>query len=181
MSEANHPDEALSQRPADILIRELIRTGRAAMPEEIARIIERMATAPFNGNSLSVPEQLRHALYQGRALHDRETALVIHLAQRIVGDGQWIADTTEPQYLADLLAAVRHPSAQLAVYRRRGGNITATLTPTDAVVTALRRGLKTLPWLVVVHSADRGIIVSGYQATGLQTMSIPGDARWLRR
>ena len=180
MTGAGDSDEGFSRHPADVLIRELVRTGRAAMPEEIARIIERMATAPFDQRVLSVPEKLRGVSSQGRRLGDRETALVIHLAQRIVGDLQWVAGTTAPEYVADLRSAVRDPSARLVVYRRRGGDVAATLTPTNRIVPASRRGLKALPWLFVVHSADRGIIVSGYQASGLGTLSMPGNARWLR-
>jgi hypothetical protein len=33
-----------------------------------------------------------------------------------------------------------------------------------------------LPWLLVVYSADRGIIVSGYQVTSLDQTSLPEEA-----
>ncbi len=47
MTGAGDTGAGFSQHPADVLIRELIRTRRATMPEEIAWIVERMATAPF--------------------------------------------------------------------------------------------------------------------------------------
>lgn len=172
--------EKHSQHPVDRLIRELIQTGRQATTEEIERIIERMATAPFDRRVLPVPAQLRGTPYQGRALGTREDALFIHLVQRVIRDGQWAEGITELDYVADLRRAVRAPPARLVIYQRRGGPVAATFTPSDRVLPASRRGPKALPWLYVVYSADRGIIVSGYQTSGLQTLSVPGDARWLR-
>ena len=171
---------SLSQHSVDRLIRELIQTGRPALPGEIADILDRMATAPFDARIASVPAQLRGRSYLGRTLGVRESALRIHLAQRVLADRQWAAGTTESEYLADLRQAVQDPTVQLLVYARRGGSVAATLTDTTRVVAAARRGPDALPWLYVAYSADRGMIASGYQATGLQTLSIPGDARWLK-
>lgn len=172
--------DPLSRHPADQLIRELIATGRAATEEEVARIVARLATAPFDPRVLPVPAALRGARLGGRTLGHHEPAVTIHLAQRVIGDGQWSAATTEADYLADLRRGIGDPSARLVIYKRRGGPIAATLTPADRALPSDRRGPKSPPWLYVVYAVDRGIIVSGYGASGPQTLSIPEDARWLR-
>jgi len=41
------------------------------------------------------------------------------------------------------------------------------------------RGVDALPWVLVVFSADRGTIVSGYQTSTDLLTNIPGDALWL--
>ena len=68
----------------------------------------------------------------------------------------------------------------LGVYERRGGSIAVTLTPTRDVVPVERQGDEPYPNLLVVFSADRGIILTGHLVAGLQTTSIPENARWLK-
>ncbi len=55
----------------------------------------------------------------------------------------------------------------------------ASLAPTREAVPASRQGSLSLPWLFVVYSADRGIIVTGYQVASLDEISIPEGTRWL--
>jgi hypothetical protein len=98
--------------------------------------------------------------------------------KRVLVEEQWIEGTTAAKYLADLREAVRSPDARLVVYRRRGGPLAAVLAPNTVPV--LRRGPKPQPFLYVVYSADRGIIVSGYQASGLAEINVPAGARWLK-
>jgi hypothetical protein len=43
-----------------------------------------------------------------------------------------------------------------------------------------RRGASFLPWLLVVFSADRGTIVSGYQVSSNPPDNVPEDALWSR-
>jgi hypothetical protein len=43
-----------------------------------------------------------------------------------------------------------------------------------------RLGPEALPWLLVVFSADRGTMVSGYQISSVTLSNIPGDALWFR-
>lgn len=147
----------ISQHPVDRLIRELIRTGRPATPEEVERIIERMATVPFNPRQRRVRGEERGASYQGYTLGAREEALRYHLIKRIVIEKQWAEGTTEEQYLTDLRRAVSSSAARLVVFERRGGFL-----------------------MLVIYAADRGIIVSGYQFSSLETVRIPEEARWLR-
>ncbi len=44
----------------------------------------------------------------------------------------------------------------------------------------IRRGAQPEPYLYVVYSADRGMIVSGYQASSFSKISVPADVRWLK-
>ena len=169
-----------SQHPADQLIRELLATGRPATPTEVDQILERIATVPFDPRILRVPLPLQGVTHLGRTLGTREAALDIHLVQRVIGDEQWPLGTTAAHYLTDIQQAVMAAAARLLVYERRGGSMAATLTAIEEVLPQARRGSRALPWCFVVYSADRGTITSGYQATGTQTPSIPGDARWLR-
>jgi hypothetical protein len=55
-----------------------------------------------------------------------------------------------------------------------------TLTLTAEAVPPERRTADSLPWRLVVYAADRGMIVTGYQVSGLDRIGIPEDARWLR-
>lgn len=172
--------EPISQHPVDRLIRELIRTGRAATAAEVQQIIERLATAPFNPRQRRVRGEERGASYQGYTLGPREDALRYHLIKRVVIEKQWAEGTTEEQYLADLRRAASWVAARLVVFERRGGFLAATITPTDLVISAARRGPRSLPAVLVIYAADRGIIVSGYQFSSLETVRIPEEARWLR-
>jgi hypothetical protein len=161
----------------DRLIRELIETRRAATNDEVEQIVERMASAPFEPRDISVPSELRGKRYLGNQLGARAPVLLVHPMQRVMLDRQWADGTTEDEYLEDLRRAVRAPAAHVVVYERRGGHVAAVLAPNT--IPANRRGLDALPWIYVVHSADRGTMISGYQATSLQAISIPEDARWL--
>ena len=172
--------DELSQHPADQLIRELVRTGREAMPEEIEQVVERMATAPFDPRVRSVGQQHRGLVYQGYALGEREPSLFYHLVKRVSVEAQWAAETTADEYLADLRRAIRATLASLVLYSHRGGAIAATLVPTAASVPLHRQGFRALPNLVVIYSADRGIIVTGYQYSALDRLRIPEGAQWLK-
>ena len=170
----------LSSHPVDQLIRELIRTGRQATPEEIEQIVERMATAPFESRVRRVRPRERGTSYLGQVLGAYAKSLPYHLIKRVVMDKQWAEGTTEEQYMSDLQRAVHSPDARLVVYRRQGGAIAATLCPTDTSLPPIRRGADVLPLLLVVYSADRGIIISGYQISALDQADIPREALWLR-
>jgi len=170
----------LSRHPTDRLIRELIQTGRPATEDEIGRIVDRMAAMPFDRCIIPVPTTLRGQTYRGHTLGAREDSLTYHLTKRVVDERQWLDGTTADEYLADLRRAVRAPSARLATYERRGGHIAVTMTPTSAAVPSVRRTPASLPDVLVVYSADRGIILSGYQVSSLDQTGIPDEARWLK-
>lgn len=169
-----------SQHSADRLIRELIQTARAATPDEIERIIERVATAPFDTRIVRVRVAARGVRYRGQTLGARADSLTFHLMKRVVLDRQWVDGTSADDYVDDLRRAVRDPVARITVYERHGGAVAATVTPTEQILPPERRGPVAQPHLAVFYSADRGIIVSGYQFSALDQTSIPQEARWLR-
>jgi hypothetical protein len=100
--------------------------------------------------------------------------------ERVVVERQWTPGPTAQQYVRDIRQAVRHPTARLVVYIRRGGTIAAALVPTALVVPAARRGHRARRNVAVIYSVDRGVIITAYQYTDVTTISIPRDARWLR-
>lgn len=150
-----------------------------ATPDEVEQIIERMATAPFDQRLVRVPLDERGAMYQGDALGARANALTYHVIKRVVIEPQWVYGTTAAQYMHDLRRAVRTPSARLIVYTRRGGNLAATITPTETVMPAERRGPETLPQLLVIYAADRGTLITGYQFSRLEMTGVPEELQWL--
>lgn len=136
------------------MIRALIHSGRIATVADLDQIVTRMAQAEY-------------------------PTIKQHLNKR-VGEKQWVDGTTEGEYLADLRNAIRNGGARLAIYERRGGNIASVVAETANIIPDSRRGQDSLPLLFVAYSADRGIIVSGYQASILGEISIPKRARWLK-
>lgn len=169
------------RHPVDRLIHEAAQFGREITSAEIGQILERIATAPFNPRVVRVPVEERELSYYGEILGARASSLTYHLFKRVVVEGQWALGTTTVEYLKDLRHAVRHPDAQCAVYYRRGGVIAATVTLTRAVVPKARLGPNAQPLLFVAYSADRGVVISGYQIRSLDTLAIPENARWLKR
>ncbi len=167
----------LGQDPSDQVIRELIQTGRQATPRELRDIVARIGSAPFSLQTSSMPEEARGITYLGQRLETRASSLLVHLVRRVLVDGQWAEGTDEHEYVSDLRSAVGDSSARIVVYERQGGSIAGILAPN--AVPAERRGPRALPWIYVVYSADRGTIVSGYQASGLQEIDIPASAVWL--
>jgi hypothetical protein len=145
-----------SQHPTDQLIRELIQSGRATEPAEIERILDRMASAPFDPRAVRVPIHERGLTYGNRMILERADSLFLHLVRRVLIRGQWSIGTTPDQYLDDLRQVVRVQDINLTVYSRRGGSLAAALAPTNQVVPPDRRGPRSLPELFVVYSADRG-------------------------
>ncbi len=169
-----------SQHPADRLIRELLQSGRQATAAEVEQILERMVSAPFNTASVRVPPGERGTSYQGRTLGASAPSIEYHLAKRVVIEQQWAPGTTAAEYLEDLRRAIRDPAARLAVYGRWGDHLAATVTPTGRVLDAARQGPRREAQLFVVYSADRGMIVTGYQFSTLAAVGIPAGARWLK-
>jgi hypothetical protein len=171
-------DDGLSPHPVDTLIRELLATGRAADPVEIDLIIARIAGAPFDPRlDAMIPTKDRGLSYRGTTLGARDSALTYHLIKRVVGDRQWADGTTADQYVDDLHQAVRAADARLVLYRRRGGRIAAVLSRNR--IDPVRRGLDSSAWILIVFSADRGTIITGYQLSTPAPLNIPEDARWL--
>ncbi len=169
-----------SQHPADVLIRELIATRRAATAGEVATIVARMASAPFDERTARVGVVERSTAYLGHTLGAREDSLQYHVTKRVILEEQWAVGTTTASYLADLRRATGAPAARLLVYERRGGSIAATITPTDHVLMSDRQGPRSFPNLMVVYSADRGIVITGYQFSTWSATGFPEEALWLK-
>jgi hypothetical protein len=165
--------------PVDHLIRAIIETRRRATAPEVEQITERIATAPFENVRIHVPLRLR-LTYQGRVLGNREPSLLVHFVKRTLVEEQWDTATTIDDYILDLRRAALATGAQLLAYTRWGDRYAATITPTSQAVPDERLGRKACPNLIVVYSADRSVIVTGYMFTGLSDLNLPGDVLWLR-
>ncbi len=139
-----------------------------------------MAAAPFDLRVMTVRPGLRGVAYLGRILQPRDDAVVVHLVTRVVKERQWVEGTTAAQYVADLRRAVQQPDSRVLEYPRRGGPIAATISRTDRVLPVERQGVKPEQFLAVIYSVDRGVIITGYQFSSLETISIPREASWLR-
>lgn len=170
----------VSQHSTDRLIRHLAQASSPATRDEAEQIITRMAEAPFDRREVPVPTRLRGLTDQGHVLTARCDSLVYHLIKRTLDERQWADGTTHEEYLADLRRVVCHSASRLAVYERRGGFMAVALAQTMAAVPLARQAVGTLPHLLVVYSAEHGMIVTGYQVSSLDLIGIPEAARWLK-
>jgi hypothetical protein len=107
-----------------------------------------------------------------------DDGLFLHLARRVVLDQEWVTGTATDEYVGDLHQAAR-VAVGLVICTRRGGSIAGTLAPTRSAVPAVRLGSGPSPELFVVYSADRGVIVTGYQCSSRNELAIPEGALWL--
>lgn len=164
---------------ADALIEEIVQDrGRPVSEEEMALILEHVASASFDPDKRRVKPALRGVSYRGYEIGEREPSLISHLAQRVVVDQQWAESTTTQQYLDDLRAAARHPSARVAVGIPAGSApLLYLFAPNE--IPEQRRGPKALPLLFVLYSTISGVIITGYQVSGLKMVRLPQGARWL--
>jgi hypothetical protein len=163
----------------DRLIREVIETRRWPTPGEIVEIADRIASAPFDPQS-EMPVRMKHRRlrYEGQTLGARASALMYHLVKRVVDDQQRAFGTTAVEYVVDLWRAVQSSDARMVLYGRRGGCL-ATVIARNHIPTE-RRGDNSLPWIMVVYSADHGTIITGYQISSNAPSNIPEDGLWLR-
>ena len=168
-----------SRAVARALIRELVHSGRHASPEDIARIRDLMATAPFDPARIPIPARFRDRGIFGEPTGTLEPSLRYHLLKRTLVEKQWAEGTSESAFLGDLRRSILTAKSRLLLYQRRGGLLAACVSATEEVVPAQRLGQDFLPQLIVIYSADRDIIVSGYQFSTLDEVSIPREARWL--
>ncbi len=113
----------VSQHPTDRLIRELVDDERSATGAEIAAILVRIASAPFDPRPVSVPPALRGLTYNAQTLGTHASSLDLHMVKRLIVERQWSGSTTTTQYLSDLRRAVRAPETRISTYVRRGGYI----------------------------------------------------------
>ncbi|MDQ2787108.1 MAG: hypothetical protein M3Y58_19125 [Chloroflexota bacterium] len=167
--------------PADTLIHDLIAHPRAATEQEIRLITERIASAPFSTEMQDVPVRDRGRSYLGITLGLHADSLTLHLVRRVIGYEQWAIGTTADAYVGSLRQAVRDPNARLALYQQWGMRDTAVaIAPTRRVLETEQLGSDAEANIIVVYNATRGILISGYQFSAMDTIHIPGDALWLR-
>lgn len=165
----------------DALIVRLIRDDRAvATPADVAIIVARIASAPFNRRPVRVPGPDRGLAYGGVVIGRTADPLDVRLAKRVVRERQWVDGTTVDEYLADLRASARHPAARVLVYERSGEAFAATISLTTQVVPSRRRGTGSLPLLLVVYSASYGVVRSAYMYSDFSELDMPEAIRWLR-
>jgi hypothetical protein len=146
---------------------------------EVDQIVARFAQAPFETKIVRVPVPYR-VTFQGQMLRNREPSLLAHLVKRTLGERQWHEATTPEEYLADLWRAARSPDARVLAYTRWGEHYAATITPTEHVVPSERLGSEWRQNVLVVYSADRSMIRTGYMFTDLPDIDLSEDALWLR-
>lgn len=169
-----------NEHSVDQLIRELILSERQASPEEIEQIQQRMIHAPFNDKKVRVPARFQELVYQEHMLGEKSPSWLYHLTVHTKGDRQWTNDTMFNQYLEDLRQAIIHPDARLALYIRHTEHWATAFVATDAIIPESRRGADTLPQMLVAYSADRGMIVTGYQFSDYSKLNLPEVIRWVR-
>ena len=174
------PPDFSSQHPVDQLIVRLIREKIEASPGDLQRIVDHMATAPFNRHPVRVRARDRGLSYGGVVIGRIADPLDLHLAKRVVQEEQWTPGTTAHEYLDHIKSAIRHPQAQILVYERSGDLVAATIMPTADIVPADRQGVNVEHNLLVVYSARHGSVLSGYMFSALEKLNLPERIRWLR-
>ena len=95
------PPDAASQHPVDQLIVRLIREEIEASPDDVQRIVDRMATAPFNPSAVRVPARDRGVAYAEFVLGTLAPSYQVHLVKRVRRERQWAEGTTLPEYFRD--------------------------------------------------------------------------------
>ena len=101
-----------------------------------------------------------------------------HLAKRVLVERQWGRETTPDQYLSDLRSVLDDPDLGKAVYQNKDGRILLGLLGQNRVPRE-RLGDSSEPFIWVLYSADYGTIVSGYQVSGMNRVTLPKDVHWL--
>jgi len=166
--------------PADQLIHDLIAHPRPATEEEIRQIADRIASAPFSTESQRVPVLERGFTYRGVQFGTLEDSLTLHFVHHVIMEAQWAEGTTVEAYVRSLHRAAHAPQARIALYRQWGErDIAAIIVPTQDVLDPREAGRGSLPNLLVVYRADRGMLVSGYQFSTIDMVRIPRTALWL--
>lgn len=163
--------------PVDELIFDLIQRRRDANRDEVEQIRARLNTAPFSTQVVRAARQHRGLEYAGRRVEDRTDSGYLHLVRRVLVDRQWVHGTTMQQYLEDLQQLAIDPFTRLMVYDRGQGVVAAAFGPNR--IPASRLGAMAQPYLLVIYSADRSSIITGYQVSELDQVGIGDEPLWL--
>ncbi|MCL4518144.1 MAG: hypothetical protein M1587_03000, partial [Thaumarchaeota archaeon] len=166
------------QQEPNRLIREFLDPKRMPTKEEIRKILDHVARAPFSTRPVKVEDELVGKTFLGRELRGKESSIIAHLAKRVLLEEQWSGSTTPDQYLDDLHGAIRDPDLRRVVYRGKDGIVNVGfLAPNKLLPEKL--GKNSRPYIWVIYAADHGTIRSGYQVSGVEAISLPEKARWL--
>jgi hypothetical protein len=175
------PPESAPPHPVDALIMRLVRNHEAvATPADVAAIVERIATAPFNRHRVRVFGADRSLTYGGAMIGRVADPLRLHLAKRVEQERQWAYGTAADEYLADLRISARYPGARLLAYERSADFFAVTTSPTREAVPVHRLGRAWEPHLLVVYSARYGVLRTGYMNSEIGRLDMPEMIRWLR-
>jgi len=157
----------------DQRIRQIVAGSRSPSIEDVVMIQQRAASATFYRSEANTPNDLvGMQLPDGHVIGERERSIYIHLAKRIQ-QGQWDRSTSPEGYLNDLQAFTKRDDVQVLLYERRGGNMAAFIGP------APQGGDESN--MIVIYSADRGMIVSGYRFGNFSDLNLGTNQRWLRQ
>jgi len=167
-----------SNHPTDILMRDIIQQDRTPTPDELRQIRAHIATASFNPAMRRVGRSERGKSYQGIVLGARALSTDYHLVKRVVIEQQWAYGTTFAEYLADLRNIVRSGQSSIALYFYRNEHTVMAIAPRESVVAATRTGSRPEQNILVIYSADRGNIITGYQFSELSEVDLPEGVRW---
>ncbi|HDN79115.1 MAG TPA: hypothetical protein ENG33_01460 [Chloroflexi bacterium] len=155
----------------DQLIITLVETGRQASEDELQKIIEYVARAPFASYPVKISKWLREELRKHRfeITQSRMPSIELHLLKRIYVDKQWPPHTTAESFLADLHKAIQHPDVRIWTYKFRGEPYIGFLSPSH--IQGVPNPEK---FIYVAYSPRYGVIVTGYQASGPEAIFISG-------
>lgn len=76
------------------LIRELLNSKRAPTEEDIKKILDHVAKAPFSTRPVPVNKSLRGQVFQGHEQGKSESSIIAHLAKRVLLDQEWAETVT---------------------------------------------------------------------------------------
>ena len=117
----------------------------------------------------------------GYSVLDPGNDLIFHWAKHVLGDAQWVSNTTPEQYVQDALNAVDHPASRLYVQAGPGGrDVAVVVGMTAAVVPPLRHGSRSGTYLIVVYSIVLDRIVSVHMTNSLTNATTRSGTVWLR-
>lgn len=159
------------------LVKAFIKREKPLTSDDVERILEQIAKAPFSTRLVVVHPDLLGVEYLGYRYSEYAPSDLAHLGKRVIVEAQWKQGATLAHYLTDARSVARHKEVRIVVYRSRGVNRVGLLCPN--VIPKERLGINARPWLWVVYDADRDIITTGYQISGIGNVWLPEDARWL--
>ncbi len=146
-----------SFHPVPLIVKNNIISG-----SELEKIIDYAANAPFTLDMLTVDESLWGGFWQGDVIGPgyRLPGVELALLRAVRLDGDWPAETTLPQYLADLRAAIRHPQAGVWTLITAGEPCAILAAPVEQRLT------------VIWYCASTNALHAGYRTAA--TLKFPG-------